>query len=137
MSATDVVKEIYELYAKGDIEGALGYCADDFCYDWRADPRHAPFGGKCAGVDAFRGKLGELHQMFDYQSFKAISMFGEGERVAAQVEMELIHRRSGERIAMGAAHFWTVRDGKATELVEYYDTALIAAVEKGSVRSAA
>jgi uncharacterized protein len=37
-------------------------------------------------------------------------------------------RTSGIEFRMEVADFWTVRDGKAVELVEFYDTALAAQV---------
>ncbi|PSJ58411.1 nuclear transport factor 2 family protein [Kumtagia ephedrae] len=137
MTALDTVKAIYELYGAGDMDGALKYCDEDVCFDWPVDQTLVRFGGHCKGRDAFRARLAELHRTYDYHAFRPAAFLADGDRVAAQIEVELTHRGSGRRFQMRSAHFWTVLDGRATELLEYYDTALIAAVEQGSLPSAA
>ncbi|WP_348640713.1 hypothetical protein [Mesorhizobium sp. AA22] len=40
----------------------------------------------------------------------------------------MTRRTTGEEFVMCTADFWTLRDGKIIEMVEYYDTALAASV---------
>lgn len=137
MAIIDTVRRIYELYGSGEIDGALALCADDMCFSWPVDNSLVRFGGSCAGREAFRARLIELHEIYDYHSFRAVSLIADGDRVAAQLELELTHRQSGRRIKMESAHFWTVRDGRAVELVEYYDTALASSVDNFTAAAAA
>jgi ketosteroid isomerase-like protein len=51
-----------------------------------------------------------------------------GDKIAAQVEIHLTRKTTGQQLVMRTADFWTIRDGKVTEMVEYYDTALAASV---------
>lgn len=130
MNAVDTVKKIYELYAGGDMEGGLALCAPETRYSWKADPGFTRFCGTGTGVDEFRSRLELLHRVFDYNSFRVVSIFGDDERVAAVVEMELTHRASNKPVRLENAHFWTVKDGKVTDLAEYFDTALVAEVDR-------
>ena len=130
MTAVALIGRIYELYAAGDIDGTLAHCSDDFDYDWPFEPSLAWASGRCSGKDAFRARLAQLRDRYDYHLFRLVSLFGEGDRAAAQVEVELTHRGTGRRFRMVIGHFWKVREGKATELIEYFDGALVDAVER-------
>ncbi|WP_287313528.1 hypothetical protein [Mesorhizobium sp.] len=41
----DVVKNLYDTYAKRDIEGALVDCADDIVFRWVAEPAQSRYAG--------------------------------------------------------------------------------------------
>ncbi len=56
MNAVDTVKKLYELYAGGDIEGALSLCAPEACFTWNADPGYTRFCGTGSGsINFVRG----------------------------------------------------------------------------------
>jgi len=129
MTPLDTVKAIYASYSVGNIEAALAHCTDNICFKWNADPNLVRFGGACMGKAEFLGRLMDLHDLYHYRSYRATALVASEDRVAAQVDIELTHRQSGREITMHVANFWTIRDGKAVELVEYYDTAMIAALE--------
>lgn len=69
-----------------------------------------------------------LDNDFEYRSFRPVDFIHSGDRIAAQVEIHLTRRTNGQELVMRTADFWTVRDGKVVEMVEYYDTALAASV---------
>ena len=110
MGGVDVVKSLYDAYAKRDIKGALDHCADDVVFRWVAEPEMS------------------LDNDFEYRSFRPLDYIHSGDRVAVQVEIHLTRRTNGQELVMRTADFWTVRDGKVVEMVEYYDTALAASV---------
>ncbi len=130
MTPLEIVENLYKAYAAGDIEGALSYCADDVCFSWVADPELMPYGGGCNCKADFLERLMGLHKDYEYHSYRPLEVFGAGERVAAQIEIELTRRDNGKRFKMLCADFWTVRNGVVTEMVEYYDTAMIAEMDK-------
>lgn len=130
MTPLDTVKAIYAAYSVGNIEAALAHCTDNICFKWNADSNLVRFGGTCMGKAEFLGRLMDLHDRYHYRSFRATALVAGEDRVAAQVEIGLTHRHSGREFTMHTANFWTIRGGKAVELVEYYDTAMIAELEK-------
>ncbi|MEQ1952817.1 nuclear transport factor 2 family protein [Mesorhizobium yinganensis] len=130
MNAVDTVKKVYELYVGGDMEGALSLCAPEACYAWKADPGYTRFCGTGTGLDQFRQRLQLLQEVFHYNSFRIVSIFGDDERVAAVTELELTHKASNKQVRLENAHFWTVKDGKVTELAEYFDSAMVAEIDK-------
>ncbi|MFD1984886.1 nuclear transport factor 2 family protein [Mesorhizobium newzealandense] len=127
MRGVDVVKNLYDAYAKRDIEGALVDCADDIVFRWVAEPQ-APFIAAGNGKQEFLARLMALDSDFDYRSFVPVDIIDGGDRIAAQVEIHLTRKTTGQELVMRTADFWTVRDGKIVEMVEYYDTALAASV---------
>ena len=128
MRGADVVRNLYDAYAKRDIEGALVDCANDIVFRWIADPEQSRYAGVAKGKQEFLARLLELDDDFEYRSFIPVEIIEEGDKVAAQVEIHMTRRTTGEEFVMRTADFWTLRDGKIIGMVEYYDTALAAAV---------
>jgi ketosteroid isomerase-like protein len=126
MRGADVVKKLYDAYAKRDIEGALVDCADDVVFRWIADPVQSRYAGVARGKQEFLARLVALDSDFEHRRFVPVEIIDGGDKVAAQVEIHLTRRTTGDELVLRTADFWTVRDGKIIELVEYYDTALAA-----------
>jgi len=55
-------------------------------------------------------------------------MIVEGDRAAVVCQGEFQYTPTGESLSLEIVHFWTFRDGKAIELVEYFDTAHVASI---------
>jgi len=127
MRGVDVVKNLYDAYAKRDIVGALGHCSDDVVFHWVAEPQ-APFIGAGNGKQEFLARLMSLDDAFEYRRFVPVEIIDGGDKIAAQVEIHLTRKTTGQELVMRTADFWTIRDGKVVQMVEYYDTALAASV---------
>ncbi|RWB24787.1 nuclear transport factor 2 family protein [Mesorhizobium sp.] len=128
MRGADVVKNLFDTYAKRDIEGALVDCADDIVFRWVAEPAQSRYAGVAKGKQEFLARLLALDDDFEYRRFIPVEIIDGGDKVAAQVEIHMTRRTTGEEFVMRTADFWTLRDGKIIEMVEYYDTALAASV---------
>ncbi|CDX31369.1 conserved hypothetical protein [Mesorhizobium sp. SOD10] len=128
MRAVDIVNNLYQAYADRDIEGALARCSEDVVFRWIADPRQSRHAGTAHGKQEFLTRLLALDDDFEYRHFVPVEIIDGGDKVAAQVEIHLTRRATGEEFIMRTANFWTVRDGEIIEMVEYYDTALAASV---------
>ncbi|WP_027058560.1 nuclear transport factor 2 family protein [Mesorhizobium loti] len=127
MRGVDVVKNLYDAYAKRDIVSALAHCSDDVVFRWVAEP-HAPYIGAGNGKQEFLARLMALDKDFEYRSFVPMDIIDGGDKIAAQVEIHLTRKTTGQELVMRIADFWTLRDGEIIEMVEYYDTALAASV---------
>jgi uncharacterized protein len=128
MRAVDIVRKLYQTYASRDIEGALADCADDVVFRWIADPLQSRHAGVARGKQEFLARLLALDDDFQYRRFIPVEIIDGGDKVAAQVEFHMTRRTTGYDFVMRTANFWTIRDGKIVEMVEYYDTALAASV---------
>lgn len=129
MHAKEVVKRIYEEHTKGDLDAVMGHCADDVSFIFPvAEPDLLRYSGAATGKDGFRQRVAHLHEDFVYLDFKVLEMIEEGDRVVARTEIRMKRRTTGREFVMQAADFWTVKNGKAVELIEYYDSALAARI---------
>ena len=127
MRGVDIVKSLYDAYAKRDIAGTLAHCSDDVVFRWVAEPE-APFIRAGNGKQEFLARLMSLDNDFEYRSFVPVEIIDGGDKIAAQVEIHLTRKTTGQELVMRTADFWTIRDGKVIGMVEYYDTALAASV---------
>lgn len=125
MSAKQIVMDAYKAFGGGDIEAALKDCADHVEFRWACDDSNWPMSGRCVGKSAFVGRLNALREAFDYNSVRPATVIAEGDRVAAQVELDLTHRATARRVKLENAHFWRIDNNRVVELVEYFDTALV------------
>ncbi|WP_245316246.1 hypothetical protein [Mesorhizobium wenxiniae] len=67
--ARTVVKNLYDTYAKCDIEGALVDCADDIVFRWVAEPAQSRYAGVAKGKQEFLARLLALDDDFEYRRF--------------------------------------------------------------------
>ena len=125
MQPKDLIKQIYADYERGDSDAVLKNFDNSFTFHFVADERYSKYSGAAVGKDGFLGRAAELQKDFAYLGFEQIDMITEGDRVAVRHKMRMKRRTTGVEFALEVADFWTVRDGKAVELVEFYDTALL------------
>jgi ketosteroid isomerase-like protein len=128
MEPVELVKQIYADYARGDIDAVLENCDHTFEFYFAADPRHSKYAGAAVGKHGFRERAASLHDDFEYLGFERVDLIASGDRVVARNELRLKRRSTGVEIVFEVADFWTIRDGKAVEVVEFYDSALVAQV---------
>ncbi len=125
MQPKDLIKQIYADYERGDSDAVLENFDNRFTFDFVADERYSKYSGAAVGKDGFLERAGALQTDFEYLGFEQIDMIAEGDRVAVRHKMRMKRRATGAEFTLQVADFWTVRDGKAVELVEFYDTALL------------
>ena len=127
MDTRQVIEEAYAAYERGDLSGALSFCAKDVCFAWNATEGLAPFADECHSRDEFQAALERLLAGWDIRDFKCIDLITEGERAASRVRITVVNRETGRQVHSQLGHFWTVRDGKIRDLREFYDTSAVVA----------
>jgi ketosteroid isomerase-like protein len=68
----------------------------------------------------------EIAEKFEFHSYRPMNILVDGDHAAAELQVELTSRTTGQRFRARVAHFWSFEDGIPVSLVEYMDTALIA-----------
>jgi ketosteroid isomerase-like protein len=114
----DVVNEAYAAFAKGDVPGLLDLVGEDV--DW-VSPTTLPHGGHFSGKDgvlAFFQGIGAIWESL------VVEAEGVGE-AEDDLVLAVVHAsgelRSGGSGAYGAAHAFTVSNGKIARFREYVD----------------
>ena len=131
MNTTQTITELYRDYESGNLAKALNGLPDDFCFEWPFDPSTARFSGICRNKMEFLQQLTEMAASFQFNRYHATNILVDGDRAAAQVEVDLTSKKTGRRLSTTIAHFWWFEDGVPVRLVEYVDTAMTASESYG------
>jgi len=135
MNTRQTITQLYRDYESRDMPKVLAGLPDNFCFEWASDPGTARWAGVCHGKAELLEQLNDIGENFQFNAYRATNILVDGDRAAAQLELDLTSELTGRRFSVKLAHFWEFRDGVPTHLIEYQDTALIAS-ESGPRRSA-
>jgi ketosteroid isomerase-like protein len=108
------------------MDNILASLPDDFCFEWPFDPRTARYPGICHTKAELLEQLNDIAKNFQFDAYRATDILVDGDRAAAQLQLDLTSVKTGHRFSTRIAHFWSFRDGSPVHLVEYTDTELIA-----------
>ena len=126
MDVRQAVTELYRHYENRDFDKVLDGLPDNFCFEWASDPSTARYGGICHTKAELLKQLGDIAENFEFHSYRPTEILVDGDRAAAQLQLDLTSAKTHQRFSARIAHFWSFEDGIPVHLVEYMDTALIA-----------
>lgn len=126
MDISEKVNQIYKNYEDRNLEAVMAALPDNFCFEWPFESSTARYCGICRGKTELRTQLESLAENFVFNSYRATNIIVEGNKAAAQVELNLTSNKTGDTFGATIAHFWEFKDGEPAHLIEYMDTALMA-----------
>ena len=127
-SNVEIIRGIYDAFARGDIGGVLGALAPDI--EWREAENH-PYadGNPYVGPNAIlQGVFARLGAEWDGFAVVADEILGADDRVVALGRYKGTYKRTGKRLDAQVVHVWTVENGKAARFQQYTDTLQFARV---------
>ena len=119
---TDIIRDLYDAFGRGDIPAVLG--ALDADVDWReaegflyADQN--PYMGPGAVLGGVFARFGS-----EWEEFQARpdSFLDAGEAVIAQGHYSGVYKATGKKVRAQFAHVWTLSGGKVVKFQQYTDT---------------
>jgi ketosteroid isomerase-like protein len=116
------VLNLLDAYYSGDIEGALARCSDDVDFVANAPVDILPHLGHRRG----KAEVGEMwkiiHARYSSMRYEAPTIVAEGDKVAVHIRA-FFRKRSNRRIVQfDIAVFFTLRDGRITQIREILDS---------------
>jgi ketosteroid isomerase-like protein len=116
------VLNFLDAFYSGDIEGALARCSDDVDFFANAPVDILPHMGHHHG----KAEVGEMwrtiHTRYSNMRYEVPIIVAEGDKVAANIRV-FFRKRSNDRIVQfDIAAFYTLRDGRITQIREIMDT---------------
>lgn len=118
---TDIIRGGYEAFARGDVADLFSRFAPDI--EWVApvaSPRE--LGGVYKGHEELAGFFGKVSAAYADSMAVIVEEFLEsGDRVVAVGRFEA-RSTTGAAVTTGFVHLWTLADGRATRMAEYFDT---------------
>ena len=116
------VLNLLDAFYAGDIEGALSRCTDDVEFFANAPIDILPHMGHHRGKDEVRTMWQTIHARYSNMRYEVPILIGEGDRVAANIRV-LFRKSSNDRVVQfDIAAFYTLRDGRISEIREIMDT---------------
>jgi ketosteroid isomerase-like protein len=116
------VLNLLEAFYAGDIEGALSRCSDDVDFVANAPVDILPHMGHRHGKAEIREMWETIHARYSNMRYEVPTIIAEGDKVAANIRL-FFRKRSNDRIVQfDLAVFFTLRDGRVTQIREILDT---------------
>ena len=126
MDVRQTITQLYRDYENRDLEKILAALPDDFVFEWPFDPSTARYAGICCNKAELIQHLTDIAANFEFNAYQATNILVDGDRAAAQLQLDLTSKKTGRRFPATIAHFWSFKDGIPVHLVEYMDTAVMA-----------
>lgn len=118
------IKQVYDDFARGDIEAVLA--AFDRNIEWIEPDGYFPGArGVHRGVDAVREIFSVYPEHWEEFSVEMDEYIDAGDQVVALGRSHFRAKHTGEGGSSRLCNVWTFKEGKATRLAVYNDTALI------------
>ncbi len=120
----EIVKRGYEAFGSGDIPALLDLFHENI--EWRAPKvEGSPFQEHYDGREAVGEMFALMDKVEDFNQFAPHEFIAQGDRVVVLGTMSSTVKDTGRDYKSDWAHIFTVRDGKVTNFLEFYDTAAI------------
>ena len=116
------VLNLLDAYYAGDIEGALSRCSDDIDFVANAPVDILPHLGHRHGKAEVRKMWQTVHARYSSMRYELPSIVAEGDKVAVHLRAFFRKRRSDRIVQFDIAVFFTLRDGRVTQIREIMDS---------------
>lgn len=123
-SNVQVIEQLYEAFARGDIARVLG--AMDPQVEWTS-AEGAVYPGTFVGPDAILNNVfARLGSEWEGYQAAATEFLDAGETVVALGRYSGMYRATGRSMSAAFAHVWTMREGRIVRYRQYADTRKLA-----------
>lgn len=127
MNETDnieLVKDAYQKFGSGDIEGLLNHLSDDV--DWKTpNVEGADFTGERKGREAVGEFFSLLADAEEFSKFEPTEFIAQGDRVVVLGNSNATIKSTGRSAESDWVHVFKISDGKVTSFHEFFDSAAI------------
>ncbi len=130
----ELVQAMYAAFSRGDIQTIINHLAPDVVWVHEG-PETIPFTGRRKGTAEVLGFFKALGETQENQKLTIEANVAQGDRVATCGRYSGTVKATGKKFDSAVAHFFTIRNGKVTEFLDYGDTAQMA--DAYSMKSAA
>ncbi len=121
-STRDVVIEIYDAYARGDLDHVAKYIDDDIEWIIEAPMQIFQFAGLRKGKAAVLETMQGIGRKYELKSYVPEIVVVEGDRAAVMSNTSFVQRATGRVIRVRLANFLRFRNGKVIEFREFANT---------------
>jgi uncharacterized protein len=121
----DTLKQGYEAFNKGDLEGAMANFADDIRWENPEAPM-LPLNGVYEGKEAVQKLFIETASIWEEFKIEPDEMVESGDTVVVLSHSEAKARETGKQVKLPWVHVWKFSGDQVKEVLALTDTALAA-----------
>jgi ketosteroid isomerase-like protein len=122
---TEVVRNVFEAFGRGDIQGLLSLLAEDVVW-FIPGPAEVPFAGERRGHEGALQFFQTLGGAVEFERFEPREFVAQGDKVVAVGFERGRVKATGRTFDNPWALVFTLRDGRVAEFRGYEDTAAVA-----------
>jgi len=122
MTNTEIVQKAYECFGTGDIPGLLELYSDDISWTTPVVD-NVVYSGARQGKEALAEFFQLLGETEEFSRFAPTEFIAEGDRVVVLGDFTCTVKATGKTYSTDWVHISTVKDGKITTFLEFFDTA--------------
>ena len=119
-----LIKELYDRLGKGDLETALGLMTDDVTFVVPGPPGIGA-AGTWRGHNGVRECFARLREAQENQRTDVREFVAQGNTVVVLLHVIAKARSTGKRFESDLVHFFTLRDARISNLIDFFDTAAL------------
>ena len=116
------VLKFLDTFYSGDIEGALAHCSDDIEFFSSAPTDILPHMGHHRGKDDVRKMWQTVHRRYSSMRYEVRIILAEDDKVAANIRVFFSKAANQRIVQFDLAAFYTLREGRITDIREIMDT---------------
>jgi ketosteroid isomerase-like protein len=117
-----IVRELYDAYARGDMERIKAAIHDDIDWVMYAPVGIFPFAGPRRGRAAVLNVLAAIGELYRMESYKLEILVVEGDRAAVMSDISFIQLATNRTMRFRVANFLRYRNGQLIEFREFTNT---------------
>ncbi len=117
-----VVRQLYAAMGTGNLEAVLALLTDDVTFVVPGPPGVGA-AGTWQGHSGVRECFARLQEAQENQSVEIRDIVAQGDKVVVLLHVVAKSRTTGKTFESGIVHFYTVRDGRVAQLLDFFDTA--------------
>lgn len=129
-SNLEIVQAAYTAFGRGDQAALREAFAPDATIAYAGASPATPWQAQVTGHDALPGFLAALAEHVEFESSQVVATCSSGDHVALRLHLRYRIRSTGRVIEEDQVHWWTLRDGKVTEMTHFQDSAQVIAATK-------
>ncbi|MGE3956917.1 MAG: nuclear transport factor 2 family protein [Vicinamibacterales bacterium] len=124
MDNTQILKGLYDAFARGDVAAVLGGMSPDIRWHEAEGNPYQPSGEAWVGPEAILTNLFmKLATEWDGFAVHPKTFYGAGDTVVVEARYSGTYKATGKSLDAQVCHVWDVKDGKVTRFQQYTDTA--------------
>jgi uncharacterized protein len=117
----DIVKTMYEAFAKRDINSIISLLSADVIWEEPANP-HNPAAGRRVGIEGFLKWLNIGRATEEIIVLNPSKFLSDNDTFAVIGYTECLAKTTGKKYATDFVHVITIKEGKIAKFQEFFDT---------------